>query len=95
MGDTTPVGSYPKGASPYGALDMAGNVWEWANDWYAADYYANSPAANPPGPATGDVRVVRGGAFHYDEDYLRCAARLRYDPYDVYRHFGFRVVLSP
>ena len=53
VGDTTPVGLYPPGASPYGALDMAGNVWEWVNDWYGSDYYGSSPYANPPGPPTG------------------------------------------
>lgn len=56
------VGSYPGGASPYGALDMAGNVAEWVSDFYQRDYYAQSPAKNPRGPAKGQ-RGVRGGAF--------------------------------
>ena len=61
VGDTSAVGSYPAGASPYGALDMAGNVWEWVNDWYDGSYYSSSPGSNPPGPATGSYRVLRGG----------------------------------
>lgn len=58
-----PVGSYPAGASPYGILDMAGNVYEWVQDWYAADYYASSPYENPTGPAEGNFKVSRGGSF--------------------------------
>ena len=53
VGDTSAAGSYPAGASPYGALDMAGNVREWVNDWYDGGYYSVSPGSNPPGPATG------------------------------------------
>ena len=61
--DTTAVGSYPNGASPFGVLDMAGNVVEWVNDFYDAEYYAEAPPANPPGPTAGNERVLRGGAF--------------------------------
>jgi serine/threonine protein kinase len=57
------VGSYPTGISPFGALDMAGNAWEWVNDWYEPDYYAHSPKVNPPGPESGNVRVLRGGGY--------------------------------
>lgn len=64
--DTSQVGSYPAGASPFGALDMAGNVFEWTNDFYGAQYYASSPASNPTGPelrAAYFNRVVRGGSY--------------------------------
>jgi formylglycine-generating enzyme required for sulfatase activity len=66
VGDTTRVGSYPTGASPYGALDMGGNVWEWVADYYSAKYYSESPADNPKGPENGGLnhlRVIRGGSY--------------------------------
>jgi formylglycine-generating enzyme required for sulfatase activity len=61
VGDTSAVGSHPSGASPYGALDMVGNAWEWVNDWYSDKYYADSPQKNPAGPPTGAGHVLRGG----------------------------------
>ena len=91
---TTPVGNYPEGASPYGALDMAGNVWEWVNDWYDSDYYSQSPSENPQGPATGESRVLRGGAWVYDDDSVRSAYRYNYNPDSWYFDLGFRCVRS-
>jgi formylglycine-generating enzyme len=57
------VGTYPKGASVYSILDLAGNVWEWATDWYGETYYSSSPACNPLGPSNGKYRVLRGGSW--------------------------------
>jgi serine/threonine-protein kinase len=97
VGDTTAVGSYPAGASPYGVMDMAGNVWEWVNDWYQADYYSVSPGSNPQGPATGQFRVLRGGSW-YDFDYgVRSADRvsIRPDFWGSGDGSGFRCVRSP
>jgi len=76
VGDTSRVGSYPLGASPYGALDMAGNVWEWMSDWWQRDYYSVSPYMNPIGPDSGRYKVHRGGgSWRYGSAYLRTAYR--------------------
>lgn len=77
VGDTTPVGSYPAGASPYGAQDMAGNVWEWVSDWYDSTYYRRSPPRNPTGPSSGQYRALRGGGWI--DDYWFARATTRYD----------------
>lgn len=62
-GTTQPVGSKPKGASPYGLMDMAGNVFQWTSDWYSETYFSNSPTNNPKGPASGVYKVLRGSAW--------------------------------
>jgi formylglycine-generating enzyme required for sulfatase activity len=90
IGDTIKVGSYLAGASPYGALDMAGNVWEWAADWYAENYYASSPLSNPTGPASGQVRVLRGGSWGDSVDDIRSAFRFRFNPDKANSYQGFR-----
>jgi serine/threonine-protein kinase len=72
---TAPVGSYPGGASPYGALDMAGNAWEWVQDWYSESYYADSSADNPMGPDNGEFRVLRGGGWNRPARFSRTANR--------------------
>jgi formylglycine-generating enzyme required for sulfatase activity len=93
-GDTSPVGSYPVGASPYGALDMAGNVWEWVADWYDEGYYGGPPARNPPGPASGQSRVLRGGSWVYALRGVRVADRNDLTPGDWYFFIGFRCARS-
>jgi formylglycine-generating enzyme required for sulfatase activity len=91
IGSTTPVDSYPAGASTYGLLDMAGNVWEWCSDWYEADYYKNSPPKNPAGPNSGSYRVVRGGRCSSLARSLRCAYRSSDGPSDRSFLLGFRL----
>jgi formylglycine-generating enzyme required for sulfatase activity len=63
VGETTPVDHYPRGASPYGAFNMAGNVAEWVADWYGENAYASSVLRNPQGPEAGKYRVLRGGSW--------------------------------
>ncbi len=60
---TAEIGSFPSGASPYGCLDMCGNVWEWCSDWHDPDYYGRAPEADPPGPERGNERICRGGCW--------------------------------
>ncbi|MFN8488634.1 MAG: SUMF1/EgtB/PvdO family nonheme iron enzyme [Caldilineaceae bacterium] len=92
---TAPVGHYPAGHSLYGALDMAGNVWEWVSDWYAADYYKSAPPANPPGPDTGSYRVLRGGSWSGNRTVVRAADRYWYSPGNQGGNVGLRVVRVP
>lgn len=89
---TAPVGSYPDGASPYGALDMSGNVWEWVADWYDKDTYQASVYQNPTGPESGKQRVLRGGSWYFYGKNLRVANRHRDIPEAGYYNIGFRCV---
>jgi formylglycine-generating enzyme required for sulfatase activity len=91
VNEMTDVGSYPAGASPYGALDMAGNAWEWVNDWYSATYYSQSPGSNPTGPKNGDRHVLRGLSWQNNWDVVRSAYRFAGNPTDVNVYIpGFR-----
>jgi sulfatase modifying factor 1 len=91
---TRPTGTYPPNA--YGLYDMSGNVWEWASDWYSAEYYGFGEVRDPRGPASGSLRTVRGGSWvNHDVSMLRCACRHKVPP-DTYAHsVGFRIVCAP
>jgi eukaryotic-like serine/threonine-protein kinase len=88
VGDTTEVGKYPDGISFYGALDMAGNVWEWVRDWYGS--YPSSSQRNPTGPSSSDYRVVRGGSWNFDASVVRASYRGWGDPVLRGDSSGFR-----
>jgi len=92
VGDTTPVGSYPAGKSPYGILDLAGNVREWVADWFSAQYYQNSPFKNPFGPVKGQLKVLRGGSFKDGYAGVLATTRFSHDPGSPGMNRGFRCV---
>jgi formylglycine-generating enzyme required for sulfatase activity len=94
-GHPQPVGQ--KMPNPWGLYDICGNLWEWCNDFYGVEYYSESPQKDPRGPAEGDTKVVRGGAWKFSADNCRCGYRYNENPgyvdvcfgYDIY---GFRCV---
>jgi formylglycine-generating enzyme required for sulfatase activity len=88
---TRPVKEHP--ANPFGVYGMAGNVWDWTSDWFRSSHDSAGSPENPAGPASGALRVVRGGAWVNDDvEYLRCSFRHPV-PADTYSYsMGFRVV---
>jgi len=95
VGDTTEVGKYPSGASVYKAMDMAGNVWEWVNDWYDAGYYKILTKQNPTGPALGLNHILRGGSWSGNVSDVRASNRFEARPSFISNDVGFRCAASP
>jgi len=85
-----PVQSYEQGKSPYGLYHMAGNVWEWVQDWYSANYYEVSPGHNPQGPEQGQFKVLRGGSWSDLPKYLLTYGRFKLPPETRNSYTGFR-----
>jgi formylglycine-generating enzyme required for sulfatase activity len=93
--DTVKVGSYPSGASMYGALDMSGNVWEIVSDYYNGEFYSKSPPTNPQGPViyTAEI-VIRGGSYQSDSKIIRNSERTRIPRGGGANDIGFRCATS-
>ncbi len=92
LGDTTPVGSYPGGATQEGVHDLAGNVWEWCADWKGT--YPEEDEEDPVGPESGTSRVLRGGSFGNDPRHQRAACRSGSHPGNRLDYVGIRVLRS-
>ena len=93
--DTAPVGSYADGRSSIGAYDMAGNVMEWVNDWYAPRYYESSTDTNPLGPPEGEFKAIRGGSWLSSAAELSIVTRSSFDPSVARANLGFRCAMTP
>lgn len=92
---TAPVDAYAAGKSPFGIYQLAGNVWEWCNDWYDPGYYREHPRKNPTGPARGVDRVLRGGFWFSSSREIRAADRVADKPVYNNEYCGFRCVRKP
>lgn len=94
VGATVSANRYPQGASPYGVLNMEGNVREWVADWFNAAYYENSPDHNPKGPSHGNTRSLRGGSYVDSERQVLVFVRFRHNPDSPGDNRGFRCAES-
>jgi serine/threonine-protein kinase len=94
IGEPVSVYRYPAGASPYGALNMAGNVREWLADWYSKTYYSETAYSNPTGPETGIERSMRSGAYDADVNEIYTTTRYRHEPQSAGLSRGFRCAQS-
>jgi serine/threonine protein kinase len=93
-GSTVAVGSYPEGASPYGVLDLSGNVWEWCEDFDDPAFYEDGPPNNPRNEYPGERLVMRGGSYMFDRHALRTTARTSFEPHYRFGGGGFRCARS-
>ena len=93
-GNTTSVGKYPRGVSPFGVWDMCGNVGEWVSDWYDPTYYRSSPTQRPTGPEEGKLKVYRGGGYHGNRQDVRACARHPGLPQMAQQYIGFRCAMD-
>jgi formylglycine-generating enzyme required for sulfatase activity len=84
-----------KKPNPWGLYDTQGNVWEWCQDWFDPDYYLTSPPADPPGPAQGEKKILRGGSWGANVSYSRSSVRIAFPPGQKNFYFGFRIVREP
>lgn len=89
---TSPIGSYPAGISPYGALDMIGNDWEWVSDWWGTNSYSNTTYKNPQGLTSGQKRGIRGGSWYHWPKYNRASFRGSSKPNYRSPDYGIRCV---
>jgi eukaryotic-like serine/threonine-protein kinase len=89
-----PAYDYLAGISPYGLLNMAGNVQEWVSDWFGEDYYLHSPYKDPQGPPTGDLKILRGGGYWDNATEVQTFFRFRHEPTSAGAHRGIRCAQS-